>query len=139
MKEPELTSATVRLSWCGGHRLAGHPKCGSLHGHNYIAEITVGQHPMGAPHGMVIDFGKLKGDVGGWINAEWDHAMVLDVEDREAIKALINLEGQRMAYTGGPPTAETMTRKLWRVIDEMGYTPIAVTIWETPTSFATTR
>lgn len=56
-------TATRRLEWDMGHRVAEHAgQCFNLHGHRYAAEITVelplGQlETTGPATGMVVDFG----------------------------------------------------------------------------------
>ena len=52
----------VGTNWVGftvGHRIAGHPKCGRIHGHNLRVRVIV-DGEVDAKTGMVVDFGVLK-------------------------------------------------------------------------------
>jgi 6-pyruvoyl tetrahydropterin synthase/QueD family protein len=80
-----LRTITRRLEWDAGHRVLGHEgRCRHLHGHRYVAEVTVAA-PELDDLGMVIDFSVLKEKVGGWIDREWDHNMMLHVSDPLAV------------------------------------------------------
>lgn len=72
---------TRKFEFDAGHRVWGHEsKCANLHGHRYVAEVTVE-----APHldavGRIIDFSKLKQVIGDWIDHHWDHNILLHSED----------------------------------------------------------
>lgn len=76
-----LIYVTRDLEFDAGHRVLGHEsKCAHLHGHRYKIEITV-CGPELDPLGRVVDFSVLKTIVGGWIDANWDHNMILNEED----------------------------------------------------------
>jgi 6-pyruvoyltetrahydropterin/6-carboxytetrahydropterin synthase len=49
----------VSFHFSAAHRLEGHPKCGRLHGHNYIVEVTLGSAET-SPMGFVMDFADAK-------------------------------------------------------------------------------
>jgi 6-pyruvoyltetrahydropterin/6-carboxytetrahydropterin synthase len=51
------------------HLLAGHPKCGQLHGHTYRIELTVEGEAHG---GRLLDFADLKAQLRG-VLARYDH------------------------------------------------------------------
>lgn len=74
-------SITRRLEWDYGHRVLGHEgKCKHLHGHRGVAEITVKAETLDSL-GRVIDFSVIKKEVGGWIDANWDHSILLNPDD----------------------------------------------------------
>jgi len=74
-------TVTRKLEFDAGHRLIGHEsKCRHLHGHRYVAEITVSSMELDTC-GRVIDFSKIKEVVGGWIDQYWDHNMILNELD----------------------------------------------------------
>lgn len=116
---------TKRLRFCAAHRLLGYEgKCAHLHGHNYVAEVSVDGEPDGT--GMVADFGGIKRRVGGWIDEHWDHAVIGNVADMELCHAVACLHGQKVYWMGCNPTAENMAEEL-RVILGLD----AVKLWET--------
>ena len=72
---------TRSFEFDAGHRVLGHEgKCRHLHGHRYRAEVTV-QAPELDSLGRVVDFSVLKEKVGGWIDANWDHNVLLHRDD----------------------------------------------------------
>lgn len=97
-----------RIAFCAGHRVLGHEnKCAGLHGHNYEAYFYATAENLD-PLGRIIDFGVLKEKLGTWIDENWDHAMVLFVQDTEAIQAVKHLSSQRLFELPYNPTAENM-------------------------------
>jgi 6-pyruvoyltetrahydropterin/6-carboxytetrahydropterin synthase len=72
---------TRKLEFDAGHRLVGHEsQCAYLHGHRYAAEITVRSADLDSV-GRVVDFGVIKKVIGGWIQENWDHNIILNSED----------------------------------------------------------
>ena len=72
---------TRSLEFDSGHRVLGHEgKCRYIHGHRYKAEITVESDRLD-DCGRVLDFGKIKELVGGWIDKNWDHNLILHYDD----------------------------------------------------------
>lgn len=143
---------TKRIEFCAAHRLLNHAgKCKHLHGHNYVAEVTfTGLVTAG---GMVIDFADIKDGVKGWVDANWDHNCLLEASDPlvEALARADQLAGGSILKgrdpflfpVGLPPTAEVMAATLfqkcsaWVANRSQDVSVAAVTIWETPTSSAT--
>ena len=76
-----MPTITRRFEWDSGHRVLGHEgKCKHLHGHRYVAEVTVTSPELDSL-GRVIDFSVIKEIVGGWIDSNWDHNMLLHPAD----------------------------------------------------------
>ena len=72
---------TREIDFCYGHRLLNYDgKCRHLHGHNGRAVITLSAAALDRL-GMVMDFTQLKRVVGGWIDANLDHKMLLHRDD----------------------------------------------------------
>lgn len=72
---------TRKFEWDSGHRVLGHEgKCKNLHGHRYVAEVTVISPELDSL-GRVIDFGVLKKLIGDWIDENWDHNFLCHPED----------------------------------------------------------
>ncbi len=72
---------TKVLRFDAGHRVLGHGgRCRCLHGHGYLVEVSVRAKQLDEL-GMVIDFGCVKEQVGGWIDRHLDHNMILHPDD----------------------------------------------------------
>jgi 6-pyruvoyltetrahydropterin/6-carboxytetrahydropterin synthase len=130
-----MYSVTKRIDFCYGHRLLGHDGiCKHLHGHNAVAEIEVRAETLDS-RDMVVDFGDIKRLVKEWINLELDHRMILRHDDPvvEALQAL----GEPVYLLDSNPTAERIARLLFDVSRERGLAVCRVTLWETPSSWAT--
>jgi len=96
-----------------GHRLLdqvnldGTPgKCSTLHGHRYSFEMAVTGKTLDNI-GVLIDFGVLKTRLGGWIDQNWDHTMILQKGD-PLIRALYS-QGRDKPPLLEIPTAGSMT------------------------------
>lgn len=135
---------TRRFEWDAGHRVLGHEgKCKNLHGHRYVAEITV-QAPSLDDLGRVVDFGVLKEVIGGWIDEYWDHNMLMNPADPFVPILIDNLKktGGRAPFIFAPntnPTAETIAEFLFghsqMLLDMRGWKHlklVKVKVFETP-------
>lgn len=110
-----------------GHRVFGHEgKCKSLHGHNYRIHFTVaGQAPDEV--GRVIDFSIIKSKLCNWLEEEWDHKMLIWVNDDDFNKLQLNFgESSEHEFLNNSivvvpfnPTAEEMAKYLVDVIGPM--------------------
>lgn len=132
-----MITCTRRIQFCAGHRVAGHEgKCQHLHGHNYVAFITAEADELDTV-GRVIDFSVLKERVGGWIDTNWDHKMVLWVDDTW-VKYLTGTPCYKLPTN---PTAENMAQHLLGVVcpdvlSDTGVVVTAVRLWETENCYA---
>jgi 6-pyruvoyltetrahydropterin/6-carboxytetrahydropterin synthase len=108
-----MYSVTKRIDFCYGHRHSD-----TLDARN-----------------MVVDFGEIKRIVKGWIDRELDHKMILRHDDplAQAMQAL----GDPVFLLDSNPTAERIARLIFDVSREQGLPVTRVTLWETPTSWAT--
>lgn len=130
-----MYAVTKRIDFCYGHRLLEHTGlCRHPHGHNAIAEIEVRAAALDAA-GMVVDFNEIKARVKSWIDRELDHRMILRADD-PLVPALRSL-GEPVFVVETDPTAERIARLLFDVARAQGLAVSRVTVWETPTSFAT--
>ena len=74
-------SITRRFVIDAGHRIVGHEgKCLSVHGHCYVFFVTC-EAPELDSIGRIIDFSVIKDRIGKWLDENWDHAMLLYVND----------------------------------------------------------
>jgi 6-pyruvoyltetrahydropterin/6-carboxytetrahydropterin synthase len=130
-----MFSVTRELTFCYGHRLLNHDgKCRYLHGHNGRAVITLASPQLDAL-GMVVDFGKLKSVVGGWIDEALDHKMLLHRDD--PVLPLLRQQGEPVLALDVNPTAENIARLIYDYAAGQGFPVVEVRLWETESSFAT--
>lgn len=97
------------VRWEAAHRLLGYEgKCANIHGHSYRAIFTFESNDLDEK-GMVIDFTVLKEKIQGWIDKNWDHALILNCKD-----LLLNVIGTHRHFTiDENPTAEKMAEFLF--------------------------
>jgi 6-pyruvoyltetrahydropterin/6-carboxytetrahydropterin synthase len=126
---------TKRIEFCYGHRLLDYDGvCKHPHGHNAVAEIEVSTASLDRRN-MVVDFTDIKNVVKGWIDRELDHKMILRRDD-PLVKALESL-GEPMFVLESNPTVERIARLIYDTSREHGLPVVRVTVWETPSSWAT--
>lgn len=121
-------SVRAGLRFCYGHRIPGHDgPCAHLHGHNARVEVEC----RGAldARGMVVDFARIKRVVKDWVDAHWDHRMILQEGD-PLIGALV-AGGEPVYVLDAPPTAENLAAHLFGVAARAGLPVVAVHFWET--------
>lgn len=76
-----MPQITRKFEFDSAHRVLHHEsKCKHLHGHRYVAEVTV-TSPSLDPLGRVVDFSVLKAKIGGWLDENWDHNILLNADD----------------------------------------------------------
>lgn len=130
-----MYSVTKRIEFCYGHRLLDYNGvCAHPHGHNGIVEIEIRTDTLDRRN-MVTDFSDIKRIVKTWIDRELDHKMILRQDD-PLVPALTSL-GEPMYIVDSNPTAERIARLIFDVSREQGLPVSRVTVWETPTSWAT--
>jgi 6-pyruvoyltetrahydropterin/6-carboxytetrahydropterin synthase len=130
-----MYSVTKQISFCYGHRLLDYEGlCRHPHGHNAIAEIEVRTETLDHRN-MVVDFGDIRRVVKEWVDREIDHRMILRRDDPLA-KALLDM-GEPVYLLDSNPTAERIARLVFEVSRDRGLPVSRVTVWETPTSWAT--
>ncbi|MBN1586173.1 MAG: 6-carboxytetrahydropterin synthase [Candidatus Omnitrophica bacterium] len=125
---------TKEINFCYGHRLLNYEgKCRHLHGHNGRVLIELEAEQLDS-RGMVVDFGDIKRTLQAWIDENLDHKILLNKEDpiiphlRELNEAFFTMNEN--------PTAEAISRLIFEYAVSQGLNVIQVTLWETPTSYA---
>lgn len=138
-----MITATRRFEWDAAHRVLRHEsKCATLHGHRYVAEVT-----LSAPEldhvGRVLDFGAIKQLIGDWIDQHWDHTTLVTRADVALIKFCgdDHDRGKRPAYVfDGEPTAENIALQLLAVarhlLQALEVRVERVRVYETPNCWA---
>lgn len=132
-----MFSVTKRIEFCYGHRLLDYDGvCRHPHGHNAVAEVEVQSETLDARN-MVCDFTEIKRVVKGWVDREIDHRMILRADDPlvPALEAL----GEPVYRVEHNPTVEYIARLFFEYAASQGLPVVRVTVWETPSSFATYR
>jgi 6-pyruvoyltetrahydropterin/6-carboxytetrahydropterin synthase len=130
-----MYSVTKQIEFCYGHRLLDYDGiCKHLHGHNAIAEIEVRSDVLD-PRNMVVDFSDIKRLIKEWVDRELDHRMILRHDD-PLTKALQEM-GEPVYVLDSNPTAERIARLVFDIAREHGLPVSKVTLWETPSSWAT--
>lgn len=101
-----------RFVFDAAHRVIGHGgKCRFLHGHRYECEAVFVAEQLN-DLGMVIDFGIIKEILGGWINENLDHNMILSVDDQQMATDVTNYTKQQTYFLKSNPTAENIAMHL---------------------------
>ena len=125
---------TREIDFCYGHRLLNYSgKCRHLHGHNGRALITLAGEQLDE-RGMLLDFSEIKQVVGGWIDTELDHRMILRRAD--PARALLESLGEPLHLLDVNPTAENIARLIFEFTRDHGFPVVEVQLWETPKSVA---
>ena len=123
------------IHFCYGHRLLHYEgKCRYFHGHNGKVEIELGAESLDA-QGMVRDFGEIKAILQSWVDQTLDHRMIL--HEKDPLRATLEKAGEPLYLMNTNPTAENIARTLYETAQAKGLPVTAVTLWETPNSFAT--
>ncbi len=133
----ELHKVTRYIDFCYGHRLLDYDgQCRYLHGHNGLLEVDVESDVLDRL-GMVVDFGEVRDRVKGWVDAHLDHRMLLSKQD-PVVPVLTDM-GEPMYLMDENPTAENISKLIYRSVRDAGLQLTEVRLWETPSSFATYR
>lgn len=144
-----MITCTRRLEFDAAHRIPRHvAKCKLVHGHRYVIEatfaITESDKQKLNDMGMVVDFGIIKERLGGWINDNWDHNIILSAEDSALGKSIQQYTKQRVFYMDVYPTAENLAYYLLNEVCPKLFNNeptnhikcISIRIYETPNSYA---
>ena len=130
-----MYSVTKKIDFCYGHRLLDYNGvCKHPHGHNAVAEVEIQTEQLDKSN-MVTDFTDIKNIVKGWVDRELDHKMILRHDD--PLVKLLQSIGEPMYVLDSNPTVERIARLIFDVSREQGLPVSRVTVWETPTSWAT--
>lgn len=83
-----MYTVTKKLTFEAAHKLnlPYDSPCNNLHGHSYIAELTIGAEELN-DCGFVIDFTEMK-VIQKFLDANWDHATILAQHDDSKYKLM---------------------------------------------------
>lgn len=136
-----MISCTRIIEFDAAHRIALHEsKCKYVHGHRYAVEATFEAAGLDAL-GRVIDFGVIKEVLGSWVDANWDHTMILSETDKALGDAIAAQTGQSVYYLPYSPTAENMAKYLLesicpKLFKDSGARCVKIKLGETPNCYA---
>jgi 6-pyruvoyltetrahydropterin/6-carboxytetrahydropterin synthase len=103
-----------------------------------VAEVTISTEKLDSL-GMVVDFGVLSKEIGGWLDEHWDHAFLYHQEDDWA-RCFATAPPNRGYAMASNPTAENMAEELFKVaerlVDHKTLKVERVRMYETPGSWA---
>lgn len=135
-----MIQCTRRIEFDAAHRVIGHEfKCKYLHGHRYVLEVTAVSEQLDNL-GRVVDFGELKNIVKDWIDANWDHNIILNLQDKKLGDYISESTGQKVYYIDVNPTAENMVLHLKsevfpKLFKNANFSINKVKLFETPNAF----
>lgn len=128
---------TRRLEVDAGHRLMRHEgKCRHYHGHRYVFDVTVEAGKLDKV-GRVVDFSEVKRLVGGWLDENLDHGMILQHDD--SMVDVLKMHGQKLFAMEHAPTAENLSKLVYEQAVRLLKAPLRVVrvrCWETPNCYA---
>lgn len=129
-----MYTITKEVYFCYGHRLMNHPgKCRNLHGHSVKASISISSEQLN-DQGMVCDFSDIKDCVEGYIDKHLDHNFLLFKDD--PIVPLLKQANERFMLLDEHPTAEVLSKMIYRHIKQQGFNVNQVVLWETASAHA---
>ena len=86
----------------------------------------------------MFDFTELKRRVNQWLDANWDHAFLVNSKDQELVTAFSQLSKCSLyQFEDENPSCEVMARELYKVITELcQLEPAKVRLWESANQYA---
>src|SRR5439155_10044032 len=87
--------------------------------------------------GMVVDFSEIKRVVGGWIDSQLDHRMILHKSD--PLLPYLQAQGEPIFIVDANPTAEAIAKLIFDFTVAHGFPVVEVRLWETEDSCAVYR
>ena len=136
--EQRMYLVRIETTFDSGHRLLDYDgKCAFPHGHTYRAEVFIEASSLDS-QGLVFDFTELKHRIKGWIDANWDHAFLVNSRDTTLIDGLApSAKGRIYQFQNENPSCEVISRELYnRVVELCGISPVKVRLWESLDQYA---
>ena len=125
---------TRQIHFSYGHRLIDYEgKCARLHGHNARVLIEVSSEKLNH-QGMVMDFYKIKEEIGKWIDETLDHRTIL--AEKDPLVRLLQKAGEPVVLMKENPTAEALAKWIFDEARKKHLAVARVTLWETENSCA---
>lgn len=119
-------TVTLTFRWAMGHRILDMPgaeKCANIHGHNWVAEVELPNDD------YRLEFGEVKASIGGWIDAYWDHGML--VQSFDPLRRWMEANGSKYDHLPVQPTTEAIAAELARKAHQLtDRVPVSVKVTE---------
>jgi len=130
-----ILKAVRLIKFDAGHRVVNHEsKCRNFHGHEYKAEVFA-EAPNLDTIGRIVDFSVIKEKVGGWIDDNWDHAMLIFKADPDLMRFKTLDGGKKIYECDYNPTAENIAKDLFQQCKGLllgsGVVISKIKLWET--------
>lgn len=114
-------------------------KCANIHGHRFKVAVRIGSEVLeenGANRGMIVDFSKLKEEL-GLLAKELDHSLIIEKNSlKEKTLMALREEKFRVIEVDFRPTAENFAKYFYDKMKAFGYHVIETTVYETPNNCA---
>jgi 6-pyruvoyltetrahydropterin/6-carboxytetrahydropterin synthase len=124
-----------KFSFDSSHRVLRHEsKCRNLHGHRYDSIIEFSSKELDEI-GRIWDFGEIKEIVGKWIDDNFDHNIILNNEDSELVRFILNDEShyKNPYILEGNPTAENIAIEMMKRLSLISpFKILSIELFETP-------
>jgi 6-pyruvoyltetrahydropterin/6-carboxytetrahydropterin synthase len=135
-----MYTISATKSFDSAHFLAGYDgKCKNIHGHRWQVVIEISGEtlaPDGEKRGMLVDFSKLKADLGAEADL-LDHALIIERGTlKAATLAALADEDFRVIELDFRPTAENFAKYFYDRMTAKGYDVGKATVYETPDNCA---
>lgn len=135
----EKWTVTKLFEFPAAHTLLGHKgHCRHRHGHSFNAEVCLSAQFLN-PLGLVFDFIDMK-VIKNWIEANWDHAYLVNKNDERLIKFLSDEESKMYIFQENP-SSENIAKELYKVTRDLINDPRIkveyVKVWEADKQNAT--
>jgi 6-pyruvoyltetrahydropterin/6-carboxytetrahydropterin synthase len=113
----EVWKIKKKFEFPAGHRLYGYNgKFNWIHGHGF--NVTVELEGSELDHlDLIYDFTNLK-FISEWLEKFFDHAFLVNSEDKEMIKVLKKLKSKYYVFENQNPSTENIAKKIYFMIDE---------------------
>ncbi|BDC18128.1 6-carboxytetrahydropterin synthase [Acidianus sp. HS-5] len=116
------------------HYTLSSPEDSQLHGHTYVINVEI-EGEINPTNGFVMDFNKLKGEIGKIIK-EWDHKLIVPKKDLEKISISGPFRNEIKIIEEDYPTAEYIGFELAKEIYNRINMPVKLKIYEGKDSYS---
>lgn len=135
-----MFAVSKKFSFSAAHRLEGHPKCGRMHGHNYVVEVLI--EGTETNNGMVIDFAELDKITTLAVTGRVDHMYIVsksNIVNNDRYWANSNLNdcvSLPIEHSSAECLAAWIAGEFTKMLRELGYDltvlkVIGCRVWET--------
>lgn len=142
-----MINCTRIIQFDAAHRVKDHEsKCRDLHGHRYVVEAAFTAKKPKDDKGLdslgrVIDFGVIKEKLGGWVDQNLDHNVILWQKDQKLGEAISGVTRQGIYYLPYNPTAENIAYYLLndicpKLFENEAVKCVHIRVYETPNCYA---